>query len=309
MAKQTDTQKLLAKQLPVYRQAYSDRTAWQMACLSELAYIKFNKPPKIDVDLVADAVKKVGLGKHKLNLMKRLLDSFEYDSDAEMERLVAEVKLLNMSVVKTFDCDGTQAILVKNDKFICLAFRGTESNSIKDIKSDVDASLTGCESGGRIHRGFDQAFDKVATHVQAAINNLEYSGLPLFITGHSLGGALATIATKKLVHSGGIAACYTFGAPRVGDEDWIHSIKDPIYRIVNSADCVTMLPPAGTFIDGVACVLQFIPVVKEFVPAFKKRFGQYMHGGYMRYLINCENGFDGVKILFSVSLVRRLRGW
>ncbi|MEI8631797.1 hypothetical protein P4S72_06175 [Vibrio sp. PP-XX7] len=33
---------ILEEQLPLYRQAYSDRIAWLMACLSELAYIKFN---------------------------------------------------------------------------------------------------------------------------------------------------------------------------------------------------------------------------------------------------------------------------
>ena len=33
---------LLDKSFPSYRQAYSDRKAWLMACLSELAYIRFN---------------------------------------------------------------------------------------------------------------------------------------------------------------------------------------------------------------------------------------------------------------------------
>ena len=33
---------LLDKSLPAYRKAYSDRTAWLMACCSELAYIKYN---------------------------------------------------------------------------------------------------------------------------------------------------------------------------------------------------------------------------------------------------------------------------
>ena len=36
------TQRLIDVKVPSYRQAYSDRIAWIMACLSELAYIKFN---------------------------------------------------------------------------------------------------------------------------------------------------------------------------------------------------------------------------------------------------------------------------
>ena len=34
--------KLLAKKVPTYRQAYSDRTAWLMACFAELSYLRFN---------------------------------------------------------------------------------------------------------------------------------------------------------------------------------------------------------------------------------------------------------------------------
>ena len=37
-----DINDLLKMKVPAYRQAYSDRTCWLMACLSELAYIRFN---------------------------------------------------------------------------------------------------------------------------------------------------------------------------------------------------------------------------------------------------------------------------
>ena len=39
-----DVKKLVNRCIPTCRQAYSDRTSWIMACLSELAYLKFNKP-------------------------------------------------------------------------------------------------------------------------------------------------------------------------------------------------------------------------------------------------------------------------
>ena len=41
---QNDLDTLINKNIPHYRQAYSDRTSWMMACLSELAYVKFNEP-------------------------------------------------------------------------------------------------------------------------------------------------------------------------------------------------------------------------------------------------------------------------
>ena len=39
---QERVEELLKKGVPHYRQAYSDRMAWLMACMSELAYIRFN---------------------------------------------------------------------------------------------------------------------------------------------------------------------------------------------------------------------------------------------------------------------------
>ena len=243
---------LLNKQLPTYRQAYGDRTAWLMACLSELVYIKFN--PFLangqTKQHVVDAVRKLA-GENKKTALLKLIDKVGYDHEKELNSLINELKELRLSLEKSFDCNGTQAILVKGEKFITLAFRGTEADSIRDIKSDCDARITSCESGGRIHTGFVDAFGHVALDIQQTLDKEDYKNLPLFITGHSLGGALATIAAKKLRHQGGIAACYTFGAPRVGDEDWSTGMKTQVYRIVNSADCVTMLPPSS---DVMFCI-------------------------------------------------------
>ena len=46
-----------------------------------------------------------------------------------------------MKLEKIYDKKDTQAILVSNKDFLVLAFRGTETNSIKDIKTDLKAKL------------------------------------------------------------------------------------------------------------------------------------------------------------------------
>ena len=311
---------LLAKNIPSYRQAYSDRTAWLMACLSELAYIKFN--PSVLTSKSTEFIKNnilKALNKNKLATLIKLLGILEYDHIEEKEKLELELSTLNIEILETFDSDGTQAILVSFGGSIVLAFRGTERDSIKDIKADIKAKTTQCETGGKIHSGFKEAFDAVALEIQNKIDEKDLKDKPLFITGHSLGGALATIAAKKLSHpGGGIAACYTFGSPRVGDDEWIVDIKTPIYRIVNAADCVTMLPPGDETITIISWVLKIISWIKiPYIASWLKsasrwiisNFGGYIHCGNMRYMTNCKRGqYNNVKLLYSVSKLRRIKG-
>ena len=73
------------------------------------------------------------------------------------------------------------------------------------------------------------------------------TSLPLFITGHSLGGALALLATR-LTAPDVTGACYTFGAPRIGNYECFRFIKTPVYRVVNSSDVVPRVPPGAVML-------------------------------------------------------------
>lgn len=301
---------LLNKKVPSYRQAYSDRTAWLMSCLAELAYLRFNPlfsnedHKKYFIESISKLVNK----NEKSSLLK-LLDIVGYDHNKEKEILEADLSTLKMELIKTFDTNGTQAILVSFDGFIVLSFRGTEATSIKDIKADAKAMTTPCDSGGRIHSGFKTAFEQISFDVETTLKEERFQDRPLFITGHSLGGALATVAAKKLSHKGGLAACYTFGSPRVGDEDWIKNIKTPIYRVVNAADSVTMMPPNNDVIVIVGWIIQFIPRFGKLIRAYLlSKFGGYIHCGNMRYLTHCPGEqYEKTKLLYSVSIVHRIR--
>ena len=305
------SRELLKKDPPSYRQAYSDRTAWLMACLSELAYIKFNPP------ILTNKRKKfisenilTTLKRKKTAFLLKYIGSIDYDHDEELKKLQTEMQGLGMSIVSTFDGNGTQAILVSNDKFLVLAFRGTEKTSIKDIRTGAKAKIAQCETGGKIHMGFKEAYEAVALDIQEKINEDQFSDKPLFITGHSLGGALATIAAKKLSHKGGIAACYTFGSPRVGDDEWIAGMKTSVYRVVNAADCVTMMPPGKVTMDTLCWAIKRIPYVGEAARSWVSKLGGYLHCGDMRYLTDCWRGqYDDVKLLYYVSFFYRIKGF
>ena len=303
---------LLDKQLPSYRKAFSDRTAWVMACCSELAYIRFNPlfSKEQQKDYFLEHVAKL-IGEKKQAALVELINIISYDHNEERERLCNELSLLRMELIETYDCKGTQAILLSYGDYIVLAFRGTEPKSIRDIRSDADGVLIDCPvTKGLVHKGFNDAYELVADDIQKKLNEEAYADKILFITGHSLGGALATVAAKRLDHKAGIGACYTYGSPRVGNKEWICGLKTPIYRIVNAADAVTMLPPGGIVVGVLGSIVQFIPSVGALLKkALVSRFGGYMHAGNMRYLENAEPGqFEKVELLYSVSLPYRIKG-
>ena len=302
---------LLSKNLPSYRKAYSDRTSWLMACVSELAYVRFNPLFK---DTSKDYfIKKITdlVDENKGKSLSSLINIIGYDANKELAKLKENLDFLNLNLITTFDSNGTQAILLENDEYVFLGFRGTEATSIKDIKADANAIIKDCKSGGKIHSGFDEAFNELAIEIQSFLNNSEYTNKPLFITGHSLGGALATVATKKLKHKGGIAACYTFGSPRVGDAEWTTKIKTPIYRLVNAADPVTMLPPGAETIGFIAWLLSLIPHFGQAIrEMLLSRFGGYSHTGDMRYLSDCKNkNYNSVKLHYAVSFIFRIKAF
>jgi hypothetical protein len=97
---------------------------------------------------------------------------------------------------------------------------------------------------GRVHKGFRQAYESVEADIEKSVAKLE--GIPLYITGHSLGAALATLATQRLEQNHAIrdliAACYTFGSPRVGNTEFDREFKSVVYRVVNTTDIVTVIP-------------------------------------------------------------------
>ena len=112
-AESTRVKDLLSKEVPLYRRAYSDRTAWFMACLSELAYIRFNEFLSTSrQEWFLERVSNLIDDDRKSSLVK-LIDMVGYDHKTEKKKLVKELNILGAELVETFDSDGTQAILAR----------------------------------------------------------------------------------------------------------------------------------------------------------------------------------------------------
>eukprot|EP00003_Mantamonas_plastica_P015943 TRINITY_DN2676_c0_g2_i2.p1 TRINITY_DN2676_c0_g2~~TRINITY_DN2676_c0_g2_i2.p1 ORF type:complete len:508 (-),score=170.91 TRINITY_DN2676_c0_g2_i2:25-1482(-) len=106
-------------------------------------------------------------------------------------------------------------------KLVVLAFRGTEKTSIKDWTVNFNTKKTGCPFGGcgRMHKGFAYSYSTMQAAAYNAVSKYRNQGYSLIITGHSLGGALATTAAMDYANRGGFSSMniISIGAPRVGD--------------------------------------------------------------------------------------------
>jgi hypothetical protein len=158
----------------------------------------------------------------------------------------------------------TQAYLAVNDKHIVVAFRGTElPNTIEGLKDTLltDAlnllmvpegrlgtDFAAAGVGARFHKGFIAALGTVWDQLLAAVEaELKKAERPLWITGHSLGGALALLAAwlfhRKFLS---VHQVYTYGAPMIGNAAasaaFDKEFQGKIFRYINPGDPVPKLP-------------------------------------------------------------------
>jgi len=106
---------------------------------------------------------------------------------------------------------------------------------------------------GWVHDGFDDAYETMVDAMHASIQNLvtRHPVERLIVSGHSLGGALATLIFADLAYGETLPAgirkiCCTFGAPRVGNETFRNCIEAgdvEIVRFENIGDIVPTMPP------------------------------------------------------------------
>jgi hypothetical protein len=83
-----------------------------------------------------------------------------------------------------------------------------------------------------------------------------YPGSPLYVTGHSKGGAMACIAALRLLRMHKIypTKVVTFAAPRVGDQTFVNAYNASLpntLRYEFQDDIVPHLPPSNAFINTV----------------------------------------------------------
>lgn len=153
------------------------------------------------------------------------------------------------------------ALVVQTPSVIFVGIRGTENKFrafIKDWLVNLEASMIRYPGSKKalFHRGFYNAVMSIYDEVINIVSNLPR--LPIYITGHSLGGAMAAILNARWLNDISQAqefrrysydqkmvepiSCYVFGMPRYGNPYVINNFPSP-FHVYNQRDGVPTIPP------------------------------------------------------------------
>jgi hypothetical protein len=165
---------------------------------------------------------------------------------------------------KLIGVDNTQVYVGLNERAIVVVFRGSESPVTLDGLKDwlltnaydllilpegrIGTDFAAAGVGARFHRGFMHALGAIWEPLFAAVDAAyQERERPLWVTGHSLGGALALLAAWRFqrqfipVHQ-----VYTFGAPMFGNAEAARAFEREfagrIFRYQDEPDPVPLLP-------------------------------------------------------------------
>eukprot|EP00752_Nemacystus_decipiens_P002420 g2281.t1 len=224
---------------------FSAQNAFYFASLSKIAY----KPRKEAMGLVKGNSTCEGLGFDRFHW-------FEAGEDAKKS---------------PFDAiHDTEAFIAANDDMVVVVFRGTKEQEDWATNLNLrrrDLPETWGSDPGAVHEGFDDGVNSVwATHnlhMHRVIKDLcgeARKKRKLYIAGHSLGGALATVTAARLAFEDNldIAAVYTIGSPKVFESTAAANfdsrinhgtpMKDKYFRGRNNNDAVTRVPLSMTHV-------------------------------------------------------------
>jgi len=176
--------------------------------------------------------------------------------------------------------DGAQCHVVWSEEEMVVCFRGTEPSELSDVLADLNALPKKSMTDGWVHRGFRGELDKLWEHVKALVE--KHSDKELYVCGHSLGAAMATICTSRIEEFRDVAGLYTYGSPRAGTRSFVKGIRTTHWRFVNNNDIVTRVPLAlmGYKHHGHLCYINHYGKIRKMTvwQRIKDKFRGYRSG-------------------------------
>jgi predicted lipase len=213
--------------------------------------------------------------------------------------------------VKGVSKNSAQAALIEHKNYFCMAFRGTDE--VVDWLDNINAFRTQVLFGD-FHRGFWNSLNDIWQELYERYQLLKKTkhARPIFLTGHSLGGAMATMAAAKLVHEDlPFTSVYTFGQPRAMSRETSRifnmECKSRFFRFQNNNDIVTRIPAR---VMGYSHVGTYIYISEEGElhndPGFWFRFLDYLDGAVEAVK---EDGIDAIADHDMTKYVNAIKKW
>jgi triacylglycerol lipase len=159
---------------------------------------------------------------------------------------LADVRIVQQPANSTLPLSDTRAVVAGKGGALIIAFAGTDPLNLLNWVSDFYLGRPTADA----HAGFLDAAAAVWPQTGAAIERCMQDGRPLFVSGHSLGAAIALATADRARGEKGLHAAqvFVFGAPRVGRVDFVArynaTFGPTTYRFVHGNDIVPTVPPS-----------------------------------------------------------------
>ena len=173
-------------------------------------------------------------------------DPGKIDSIAGSWKCTVPVAVISESSATVLPMSSTQLIVFVHGDAVIISFAGTDPVTLVDWITDFDVKNTDQGSAN----GFAVAAQSVQQKIEAVLQQPAFANKAIFVTGHSLGGALAALTAQEIdaAKPGSVRAVYTYGMPRTGNAQFASAYNQALgartYRMVHGSDVVPTVPPA-----------------------------------------------------------------
>ncbi len=179
-----------------------------------------------------------------------------------------------------------------NDLYVVIRGTQTPLEWLDDFTAIPVPFQAGGKPWGRTTRGFSLLYNDLGPQISQALTTFQTGGgslASIFVTGHSLGAAMAHLASADIAAQYGVQpVSYTFCGPRAGDPDFATAFATArltTWRMFNTEDLVPTVPPAAVRLDTPNIGMHGLTTTTQSLTQFVHQFVQlnplgYQHIGY-----------------------------